>query len=158
MRFLLYVGIIILLLSESLINYSKMLYFSPTTHADAKIKLNHIPLSYPCELDECGCTKESCLTDCCCKKTVNLNTSIAVDAESKSFIKIIVRKIICKEKKVESLIQFLAKKNSLPPLIFLDKFELKNPNHFLNQDVYFDNIALLTQFSVRPISPPPKFS
>lgn len=129
-------------------------------------------LEFPCQFHDCGCTKETCFVNCCCKdnhevfeelkkkenscceKPVQKSASVQLQKRSKISI---VSKMICKKSippKNESILLkkelFSLTKTIKENFYFKDKVILIEYNQFCN--------FIKTQTTIQPENPPPNFS
>ena len=163
---------LLLLLNSIAIDFVTI--FAPTKAEVLKeIRENHEgqKLEYPCQFDSCGCTKETCLTDCCCKSNHEVfkglkesqachQSEVALIPTSEKFIdppQSVVRKMICKQNKLKENDQILLKR---------DLFIAIKQDHIrfiLNKRIIIKlepnlYIGIKTQTVYSPDSPPPNIS
>lgn len=167
--------LIILLIASALVNGasqsgSAVLEKSlPTKHSKGKLSEE---LEYPCQGHSCGCTRETCFSDCCCadmhesfdEKKTEKQVSVKEFAENSQALELpmfrpvsFLKNMICKQnatKKNEFLSpkkEISVRKENKEPLI-ISKAIFINCNYVM----YFEHLK--TQFYFLPEIPPPNFS
>ncbi len=161
---------IILLLNSIAVDL--IFVFAPTKQEIRLQMKEGVTLEFPCQFHNCGCSKETCFINCCCKVNHEVFEEIkekeesccdsptqktTKDKEQKSAKVSIIKKMICQKtippknesillkKEVFSLTKIIQENYQLKDKVILIEF-----NHICN--------FIKTQTTTQPESPPPNFS
>ena len=162
---------VLLLLNSIAIDYLLISFYPSKNEVEKQFKEHVVSqvLEYPCQFDDCGCTKESCLTACCCKVNHEVFGELAsskVDSSNilgqpTSIVEVVIKKpisfikhLICKKDKLKDNEQIMQKRE---PFILVKTHLaiLSNVKEFVVIVLACAYMGIQTQVIYTPENPPP---